>query len=108
MFRLEIVETSHTAGQPSGKPLPNQTFTSGGFLKRRRVSILSCRRISEGGADKFHVFAALEALLGPRGVTLPEIQIEGVSLKIGPHVRSRGRSASKAVVCAHRGGGWMR
>ena len=53
-------------------------------------------------------FAALEALLGPRGVTLPEIQIEGVSLKIGPHVRSRGRSASKAVVFGHRGGAWKR
>ena len=28
-FRLEIVETSHTAGQASGKPLPNHTFTPG-------------------------------------------------------------------------------
>lgn len=28
-FTLEIVETSHTAGQASGKPLPNHTFTPG-------------------------------------------------------------------------------
>ena len=46
--------------------------------------------------------------MAPEALLLPEIYSEGVSLEIGPHVRSRGRSASKAVVFGHRGGAWKR